>query len=176
VKDLYEHLRTRLATVDGLRWIDFDLGQLEQEPMPPLSYPAALVAFDAPAYTQLGMGAQQATVVISLRCAFRVWERTHSKTALSFQEAGLAHMDMLADIHAALQGSSGAAFSPLVRVSMANEQRADLRVYTLQYTCEYYDSIESPYQPWPESIEEDENGDPVPLPEPGFCITPILEV
>lgn len=151
MKDLFLHISDQIMAISGtpVRMVDFDLGQLERDP-PPLSYPSVLVGFSAPAYEQLGQGVQNAETVISLRIAFRVWERTHSVTDTDFRPIGLAHLDILKAIHSALSGTSGDCFSPLVRVSFANAQRADLRVYTFIYSTEYYDEPINPFVPWQE--------------------------
>lgn len=166
MKALFLHISDTLAGI--VRWIDFDLGQLDQE-TPPISYPAVLVAFDAPQFLNLSAGAQQADTIITLRIAFKVWERTHSKAQESFREVGLAHLDTLASIHAALSGSNADTFSPLVRISMTNEQRADLRVYTLQYSTMLYDCPAPVYTAWPDTVDDDE-GNPVPIDPPALCV------
>lgn len=150
MKDLFLHVSQQIEAITGapVRMVDFDLGQLEQEPMPSLSYPAVLISFNAPAYLQLGAGAQQAEVLITLRVAFRVFERTHSKAQSSYRDEGLAHLDTLAAIHAALNGSSADNIGALTRISMATEARADLRVYKMTYVSEYVDCPASPYVPW----------------------------
>lgn len=173
MKALFEHVSDTITGIAGepVRMVDFDLGQLEQEPMPSLSYPAVLVSFDVPQYANLGAGAQQAETVITLRVAFRVWERTHSKAQPSFREIGLAHLDTLQTIHSALQGSSGDCFSPLVRLSMTTERRADLRVYELRYTTEHYEPATT-HTPWKEITEDDGEGNQVAIPAPELCVNP----
>ncbi len=154
MKDLFLHVSQKIEAIAGapVRMVDFDLGQLEQEPMPSLSFPAVLISFNAPAYMQLGAGAQQAEVQITLRVAFRTFERTHSKAQSSFRDEGLAHLDTLAAIHTALNGSSADNIGALSRISMATEARADLRVYKMTYLSEYVDCPTSPFVPW-EDIE-----------------------
>jgi len=152
MKDLFLHISDRIMAIAGtpVRMVDFDLGQLEREPMPPLSFPAVLVNFNAPAYISLGAGVQQAETLVTLRIAFRVWERTHSVTDTDFRPVGLAHLDILKAIHSAINNTKGEFFSPLTRVSFANAQRADLRVYTFIYSTEYYDEPINPFVPWQE--------------------------
>lgn len=150
MKDLFLHVSQKIEAIAGapVRMVDFDLGQLEQEPLPSLSYPAVLISFNAPDWTQLGAGAQQAEVQITLRIAFRTFERTHSKAQSSYRNEGLSHLDTLAAIHKALNGSSGDHIGALSRISMATEARADLRVYKMTYVTEYVDCPTPPFVPW----------------------------
>lgn len=150
MKDLFLHVSQKIEGITGapVRMVDFDLGQLEQDPMPSLSYPAALISFNAPAWMQLGAGAQQAEVFITLRVAFRVFERTHSKAQSSYRNVGLAHLDVLAAIHTALNGSSADNIGTLSRISYITEPRADLRVYKITYVTQYVDCPASPFVPW----------------------------
>lgn len=154
MKELFKSISDAIAGVSGLRWVDFDLGQLEQEDMPPLSFPAALVGFDAADYINLQGTTQQGELNIRIRLAFRVFERTHSKAAANFREIGLAHLDALAAVHQALQGLEGNNFSGLSRIGFENEKRSDLRVYNLIYTTLYTDQTQSEYTDWATASED----------------------
>ena len=133
MKQLFKDISAAIGAVAGIRWVDFDLGQLEQEERPPVSFPCALVGFDSATFTDLGASAQQGNLTISIRLAFNVFERTHSKAATAYRDVGLAHLDTLQSVHNALQGLSGEGFNSLTRTSFVNEKRMDLRVYQLTY-------------------------------------------
>lgn len=149
MKDLFKHIDARIkAAAPAVRWVDWDLGQLEQDPMPPVSFPCALISFNQPLINLMGSGVEYADTLITLRVAFRVYERTHSKTQTVFRDKALEHLDTLEAMHKALQGSEGECFSKLKRNSFTNVQRADLRVYTLTYSCMYYNQPDATYTPW----------------------------
>lgn len=162
MKELFLAISDKLQEdVEALRWIDFDLGQLEQEELPPVSFPCALIGLEEAIFEDLSQNGQQAVMVINIRLAFKVFERTHSKTQEDFRLIGLAHLDTLDAVNAALAGLSAGGAGGLKRTSIVQEKRADLRVYTLSYSTLYTDIPESPYVP-PETL-------------PGFCIDAEFE-
>ncbi|MEM1369265.1 MAG: hypothetical protein AAGG02_14915 [Cyanobacteria bacterium P01_H01_bin.15] len=148
------------SDVPELRWVDFDLGQLEQE-QPPVSWPCALISFQAPQFQNLSRLAQQAELLIAVRLAFRVFERTHSVAQDQFRQIGLQHFSTIKKVHAALHGMDGENFKGLARASFATEPRADLRVYNLIYSCLFTDEASSQYRSWT---------DVAPTENPDFCI------
>jgi hypothetical protein len=122
-----------IADVPALKMIDFDLGQLEQEPLPPLDYPAALISFGESPFADLGGLIQQATVSINIRLAFRVYERTHNIAQSAYRSIGLSHLDTIEAVKWALHGLSGDDFASISHRMFFTEPRADLRVYSLSF-------------------------------------------
>lgn len=162
MKELFIAISDKLQTdVADLRWIDFDLGQLEQENLPPVSFPCALIGLEEAIFEDLSQNGQQAEMIINIRVAFKVFERTHNKVPENFRLVGLAHLDTIDAINTALSGLAAGGASGLKRTSVIQEKRADLRVYTLSYSTLYTDIPESPYVP-PETL-------------PGFCIDAQFE-
>lgn len=154
MKDIFLAISAAVEQLNTVRWVDFDLGQLEQE-QPPVSFPCTLVGFDNGTFENLGNLGQQGIVQVSIRVAFRTFERTHSKAAASFRNVGLEHLDILQAIHTKLNGLNGTSFTALTRVGMATERRADLRVYNLTYTTLMTDMPASSYTPWSEATDAD---------------------
>jgi hypothetical protein len=93
-----------------------------------------VIGFDSANYLDLSGVSQQGTMVLGVRVAFKLFERTHSKTSPSFQDEALGHLDTLQNVHAALQGLAGTNFGALSRTGFATEKRMDLRVYRMTYT------------------------------------------
>lgn len=149
MKDLFKAISDAITTkVPAVRWVDFDLGQLDTGEAPPVSFPCVLVGFGNGDYSNLSSLVQMGEVQVVIRVAFKTFERTHSAATEVFRDVGLAHLDILRDVHFALQGLSGPAFSSLSRLSMAQEARADLRVYRYNYITVYTEGPDNPYTPW----------------------------
>jgi len=164
MKEIFKTLSDKIKTdVPKVRWFDFDLGQLEQE-QPPVSWPCVLFSIQSGSFEQIASGGQQADLMIGIRLAFKVFERTHS-VATSFQNVGLQHIDTVEEVHRAFQGLSGTGFEALSRVGFATEPRADLRVYNLVYSCRYIDIPVNPFQPWDSVTSE---------PKPDLCLNSII--
>lgn len=164
MKDLFKAISTAITTkVPAVRWVDFDLGQLDSGEAPPVSFPCVLIGFGNAGYSNLAQLVQLGEIQVSIRVAFKTFERTHSAATESFRDVGLAHLDTLQAIHFALQGLSGTAFSSMTRETMAQENRADLRVYRYVYSTVYTEGPDSPYEPAPEGTTI------------GFCVDASLE-
>lgn len=138
MKDLFLLVSDAIKEVTEVRWVDFEMGQLEQE-FPPVSFPCCLFAFNVDSYEDLGAGTQIANTVIDIRIAFKVFERTHSQTKTTptdFRAKGLEHLTIIDLIHNKLDGLNAEGIGSLSRISYNNEKRADLRVYKLSYTAQ----------------------------------------
>jgi len=153
MKSLFVALQDRLDDqVAALRFIDWDLGQLEMEPLPPLSYPAALISFGESPFQDLSQGVQQAVVLINVRLVFRTFERTSNIAADDYRAVGLAHLDTVDAVKWALHNFEGTNFTKLSHRFFLNEPRADLRVYTLSFETVLTDMPPtSQWDTWPDA-------------------------
>lgn len=155
MKDLFTAAQQRLSTeVPALRMVDWDLGQLAQEELPDLSYPAALIKVEETDQQALGRYQTAGPATLYVTLAFRVFERTHSIAEDQWRAKGLEHLDTLHAAKWALQGYSGPAFSALNYRSGVNTERADLRIYLLSFECETTDTApadKNKYIPWPDA-------------------------
>jgi len=159
MKQLFIDISTAIESVDAMRWVDFDLGQLENPDTQGVSFPCALISFSAGTFIDISNELQQGELTINVRLAFTVHERTHSKTTATRRAVGLAHLDTIEALHNQLQGLTGEDYEPLTRTGFTTEPRADYRVYALTYTATVNDDLNgqedenpnvTPYQPWPE--------------------------
>ena len=175
MKALFIAIQNKLiADVPELKFIDFDLGQLEQQPLPSLSYPALLISFGDSPFSDLARLNQQAEVMINVRIAFREFERTHNIAQDQYRAIGLAHLDIVEKVKWALHGLSGDDFTSFSHRSFSTEPRADLRVYALSFEtllCVMPPATPTTPVPWtsipeaigdgPELCVQDENGNPI---------------
>lgn len=135
MKELFLAIQARLsAMVPALAFIDFDLSQLSMEPLPPLSYPAALIRFTASDPVSFGNDEQKQEMLITVSLAFRTFERTSNLTPDDFRNVGVQHLDNLDLAKWALHGFSGTSFSSITNTGQEQTDRADLRVYQLFFT------------------------------------------
>jgi hypothetical protein len=144
LNDLFIHVSDRIETLQDnqgnpiVRWIDFDLGQLDGD-KPAVSFPCALLSFgDAYDFLTLGDNSQQAMMTVTLKYAFNIFERTSSKTTAIYRAQATSHLDILERCHAKIQGTDGMSFGHLERASVRSERRADLRVYEVDYLVAIY--------------------------------------
>ena len=183
MKTLFTQIQNTLAALQiasasapnkpAYRYIDFDLGQLDDNP-PPVSFPCALIAFGDSTFEQLGAGQQIQSATIVIRLAFKIFERTSSIAEAAWRAQALAHLDTLDATHNALHNIANPEFTALIRSGITNEQRADLRIYTLTYTTDIYqDTATTPDQNftnWHDLLPAYPNPN-----GPNFCIHPVID-
>jgi hypothetical protein len=152
MRQLITALTQTVAGIGAIRMVDIDLGQLENSEAPALSFPAALVGIQQGDFVSINNLVQEAELLIGVRLAFRVFARTHTLGPGELQQEGLAHLDTLAEVNAALHGLQGNHFTGVERRSLVTEPRADLRIYRLTYSVRYRESLPDPYKkPAPEN-------------------------
>jgi len=169
MKAVYQAISARItAQVPAIRWVDFDLGQLDATP-PPVSWPCALIDFAGDTVEQFGDNAGAETLAIEVVLGFRLRERTHSKTTETFRDEALEHLDTVEAVRTALEGLSATTFTPLAYNGFDRDRRSDYRVYRLRFACSRYPAPPpDTYLPWTDAGGEGEG--------PGFCIHPDLVV
>ena len=174
-KDLFQHISDRIETVKDanneaiIRFVDFDLGQLDDE-NPPVSFPCALLGFgDVGDFLTFADGSQQGALTVTVKMGFKLRERTHSKTPPQYRGEALEMLNTVEAVHNALQGSGGTdTLGKLNRTGFRNERKANFRVFELDYLIDVFTASPTwtanggPYIPW-----KDLTGQP-PLPE--FCL------
>jgi hypothetical protein len=132
MKALYNAILDKLVSdVPELKMIDFDLGQLVQEVLPPLNYPAALVRIDVNDLEDLGGRKQQGPASITITFIFRTFERTHSIAPEVHRAKGLEHLDILEKAKWALHGLAGDDFTQLSHRASTSADRVELRAYPM---------------------------------------------
>lgn len=155
MKDIFIHVGNQIDTVTEVRFFDFDLGQFEKE-QPPVSWPAVLFAYDEAVYEDLSANTQIAEFTFTIRCGFKIYERTHNLNDATARAAALAHLDILSAIHYSLQGTAGTGSSSYKRTRLTEEKRADYRIYAMTYTCTLIDCPEvMDYSPLPDDAVAD---------------------
>lgn len=156
MKAIFKAVQDRItANVPAVRWVDFDLGQLDQE-KPPVSYPCALIGFNSGEYTALGMSSSLGTITLEIAVAFQLRERTHSVADQQYRDEALTHLDTVDAVRVALEGLLGANFTAMNYLGFSNDRRADLRVWRLRFICEHYPQApEPPFEPLPDGVHLD---------------------
>lgn len=168
MKEVYTAIRDKINTsVSAIRWIDFEMGQLDQD-KPPVSWPCALVDYSANTVEPGADLTVTESLSVEITLGFKLRERTHSKVNTTYSDEALEHLDTVSAVRAALEGLSGASFAGLTYTGFTRDRRADYRVYRLTFAVLHYpEAPESPYVPW-----EDVPGTVGASPD--FCIHPEI--
>jgi hypothetical protein len=98
----------------------------------PFKFPAVFIEFLPIEYRQLGLKAQEADVSFKLHVVSKHLGSTSD--GASYQDAALAHLDLLDEIHYALSGWSTSYSGPMVRTgSVPNHDHAEIIAETETY-------------------------------------------
>ena len=132
--------------VPDIKWIDLDIGQLEQDTdRPAVQFPCLLVDFLDTTYDELGQLVETGKSTVQLRLGFAPFSATNSATPVNYQEKALFYFELENKVFIALHGWSlvygeNTISQPLVRKRAATEQRDDTyRVRVMQFTTDFED-------------------------------------
>jgi hypothetical protein len=141
---LYKALAGRLIEqVPEVVWIDrFNNQPVRRGEMYAYPLPAVFIAFAALPWQSLGLGAQAAEATIRLHVEQECYSDSYYGSYAEYGmqparslEASLRRDELLASIHAALQGFEGAVFTPLQRGREVPDVEADVTtIDTVEYT------------------------------------------
>jgi hypothetical protein len=133
--DFLTDIITQLQTVTDLKWIDYDMQQLNME-HPPVSYPCALVEWSIPETKPVKAPATiQARADITIRLAFSVYSSTHPKAPTTVQTEAKAHFQIIKDVITALHLHHTQNFQPIRFTGLQPEpNELGLKVYALRFS------------------------------------------
>lgn len=131
--DLMQRIKTQIPEI---KWIDQDLGQLEDYgDRPPVLFPCVLIDIDSVDFSNKGELTQIGEGSILFRLAFQPWSNSNAATPENYRKKALEYYELEHRLHQCLQGYGTAQYGPLIRQSANSEQRNDpLRVRQLRYS------------------------------------------
>jgi hypothetical protein len=136
--NLFAKVQDRLkAKVSELRFIDFDLGQLENYAdgyKPPVAWPCALIDCDGFTYSDTSANLQEGEGFLQIRLGIQQWSATNNLVGETIREAGLQFWNLEQKVHEALHGWKAEGFTNLLRRTAQLEKRNDnIRVLVIRY-------------------------------------------
>lgn len=136
LSEFYKELLARLtAEVAAIKHIDLYNGQFDQEINElPFSLPAVFIEFSPLDFQTLGKNKQSSNMGFNLHIGSEVAEETASRESDTIRDAGLAHLTLLDNIFAALQGWGGTDFGSIDRTALNPDQFHDIvRVHIMSF-------------------------------------------
>lgn len=133
--------------VPALRWIDADEGQLDfSDSRPPVAFPCCLVELAYPDTDNMAAAhpsVQRIEVSVTLKIGFNDCASFNVNKPVQVQEVAFSRLDLLEEVHKALQGlrlpNCAKSFR---RRSCRPQKRPDgLKVYEAVYSAEFIDRI-----------------------------------
>lgn len=145
--NLYLKLLNRLKTkVPDLRYIDQDLGQLENYGLkPPVSWPCCLIDIEEFQFSDTaGANVQEAQGIISLRIGLVKYTDSNNLVPDNIRPNALKYYEIEQQVYEALQGWEDDGFSRLLRRGAGTERREDdIRVRVLKFAVSWQDDSAS---------------------------------
>lgn len=129
----------RLESLEALKWIDLDMGQLGQT-KPPVSFPCALVGIKLPKCKSMTDTIQDCEARITVKLGFDNKMRTSAKTPEAARTASLEVYNIISDVYKQLQGFRTENFDSLNRVSQGDEpSKNGVFIYKFEFTTAFED-------------------------------------
>jgi hypothetical protein len=137
---LFLALQEKIKTdIPEIRWIDQDLGQLEDyDTRPPVSFPCVLIDFNETTYEEMNQRRQQANITFTLRLGFPSFSYAANTAPQSVRELALQYYELEQRLFEAVQGfDGGGIIQGCTRQSTTTEGRKDdnLRVRVMTFTA-----------------------------------------
>ncbi len=143
MKELYNYLSEQLKTINKIRWIDFNTGQLNEQ-QPPVDFPCALIDIDLPVCKDIGANIQQVAADFTITLAFKAVGKTNNKTPLSQQQLALLYFDTVDLVYKKLQGAGDKQFYKFSRKSVRSDNsKQGLKIIEVQFATSFYDRTAS---------------------------------
>lgn len=146
MKQQLQALLTQLKTAAFVKWIDMDIGQLENyDERPPVVFPCALVDISYPNTEDQTEESriQDCDCVITVRLGFQPKGATNAAAGPVLNALAFSLLDNVNTVASTLQGFYlPDASEPLTRKSQLPERRDDgLKVYQLQFRCSLTETL-----------------------------------
>lgn len=140
-EEILAHIEANMTDDNKIRYINFDLGQLDfYETRPPVSFPALLIDFDNFRFENLGEGIQLAQGNIILRLAHNPFSHTSNITPAAVREQGMKAFELEYELNKILHGWEPDNCSSFVRESSVIEKKEDaIRVKQIIYSIAFED-------------------------------------
>jgi hypothetical protein len=139
MKEIFQDIQNILtAQVPEIVWIDMNEGQFEAfGEDAPVDYPCVLVNFPQATFTNQGRRGQLAEVTITIRIAFKLWEKFNTK--VPNREIAFQHFTIVKKVMRAIHGLSGTNYTPLIRTDFVKTNEIDPKIYDVTYKCSMSD-------------------------------------
>ncbi|MCQ2195311.1 MAG: hypothetical protein MJZ28_10235 [Paludibacteraceae bacterium] len=144
MEEIFIDILNRLATIEGISYIDEDWGQLEtMGDSYPITFPAILIDAPSVTWSNCARNNQTGTLTISVRLIIDCYHDTHYGSTQTDEVA--EHIKRYNEVHRCLQGFTPGRACGLVRTnSQFYTASHGIKVYESTYTCEIKDEDEPP--------------------------------
>lgn len=141
LEDLFLLIQDKLNALPDIDWVDQNIGQLDVETRPPVSFPCALISIDLPRCEDLGGKLQKCSTQIGVRLGFNYTGSTSAKSPEAVRNRALDYYRIIREVYKALQGYNQPGLSRLKRISQVEMARPDqIKILDMTFYCEFHDN------------------------------------
>jgi len=143
MKKLIADIKTRLAGITALKYIDEDWGQLDYySPNQPTMWPCALIDPSQVTWSNQGEHIQIGLVQVSIRVADLRLSNSSVNAPATQKAAAAGILDLMSTIHSKLHGwTADSANGPLTRTLTRRVNREDgIREYEIVFSVQFIDT------------------------------------
>ncbi len=141
-------IQDRIAEkVPAIKWVDQDLGQLEEDTdRPRVQWPCLLVDFTETDYSEMSVMRQWGAVNLQFRLGFNPFSSAAAATPSKYRQEALKYYELEQEVYIAFQAwDAGGLCQPMTRTRGTTEKREDLfRVRVMNFTTTFEDASAVP--------------------------------
>lgn len=145
MKEVFDSLRTQIATSNLIKHVDEDWGQLDMMPNPPVKFPCALISISSGRFTDVGMdrtqtpmNRQQGVFTVTIRVATKKLSNSSALAPVGQKNNSMAIFDAIQEVHSLIHGwypNATSHVGKFMRESIQNENRDDgIQEYVVSYS------------------------------------------
>lgn len=135
MKQLYLKIQELLKEIPEIKWVDFDLGQMQEE-MPSVAFPCVLIDIDFPTTENIDSHLQHVQANFNISLHTKIIGETNRNAPKRVQEQALSYLDLVDKITAKIQGYADTNFYSFERKSI----RQTAFVYGVKTTIISFDT------------------------------------
>lgn len=142
MKTIYTAVMAQIKErVPGIRWIDWDKGQLKSKGKPAVAFPCALIGIHIANASDVTPTVQNCNAIVRIRLAFDQPMKTDSATPSNILNKSLEPYDIIAYVYQALQGFGTINFDPMSRIKQMEEtNQHGYFTYIIDFRTEFEDN------------------------------------
>lgn len=136
LKKIIEELFQDLSSIEGIRYVAEDWGQLDYE-QPPVQWPCALVDMQDVRYSQTGMGGLLADCTFTVQLTDQAPQRVSSRASDTQKERSLQIFGIIDRVIQDIHAKDSAEHSPFMLEGMQRVNLPELQSYVLTFKTQF---------------------------------------
>lgn len=139
MKELYLCLINILSTINALKWIDLDKGQLTATTRPAIAFPACLIKMEIVKAENQTRTTQILELRVTIRLVFTYLGETALQTPETIRNQSLEYLDTCQAVYLAIQTGLNHQNRPFERLSQTEQEADGIKVVNMLFKTVIFD-------------------------------------